>query len=175
MIALSVIGIWLTVVILARIAGVRSFSKMSGFDFAVTVAIGSVVAGISLSPNPPLLQGVFALVILFAVQIGAASLRVYFPAISAVMDNQARLIMIGDEMIKDQMLKAKIGEGDLRAKLREANVIDFAQIEAVVAETTGDISVLHRDLDGPHLDPGLLEGVIGAEKFSAFCAKSNSI
>lgn len=32
---------YVAVILLTRLAGVRSFSKMSGFDFAVTVAIGS--------------------------------------------------------------------------------------------------------------------------------------
>jgi uncharacterized membrane protein YcaP (DUF421 family) len=52
------------------------------------------------------------------------------------------------------------------AKLREANVTRFEQIHAVIAETTGDISVLH----GPPeetLETGLLDGVIGAERFKA--------
>lgn len=168
MIAVSVFGIWLAVVVFTRIAGVRSFSKLSGFDFAVTVAIGSVVAGISLSKEPPLMQGVIALACLFAVQMGVAALRIKFSSFREMVDNEARLIMIGDQILEKQMKAAKIGKYDLKAKLREANIIDYRQIEAVVAETTGDISVLHRDLDGPYLDPQLLDGVIGAQKFREY-------
>lgn len=32
-----------------RLIGLRSFSKMSSFDFAVTVAMGSVLAAVALS------------------------------------------------------------------------------------------------------------------------------
>ena len=52
------------------------------------------------------------------------------------------------------------------AKLREANVTRFEQIHAVIAETTGDISVLHGPPDET-LDTGLLDGVIGAKRFQA--------
>jgi uncharacterized membrane protein YcaP (DUF421 family) len=48
---------------------------------------------------------------------------------------------------------------DVRASLRQANVLDPADVKAVVLETTGDISVVH----GPDLSEALLEGVIGAE------------
>ena len=49
---------------------------------------------------------------------------------------------------------------DLVAKLREANVLDFSSVRAVVFEATGDISVLHGE--GP-LDERLLAGVQGGE------------
>ena len=45
------------------------------------------------------------------------------------------------------------------AKLREANVIDFSQVKAVVLESTGDISVLHTSNDDIELNNDLLEGV----------------
>jgi uncharacterized membrane protein YcaP (DUF421 family) len=54
---------------------------------------------------------------------------------------------------------------ELRAKLREANVLEWSQIRAVVLETTGDVSVLHGDEGGTPLDPSLLEGVDGVEAF----------
>lgn len=44
------------VVALTRVFGLRSFSKMSGFDFAVTVAIGSVVATTAMSTTTPFWQ-----------------------------------------------------------------------------------------------------------------------
>ena len=62
------------------------------------------------------------------------------------------------------MRHARITRDDLYAKLREANVTSFDQVHAVIAETTGDISVLH---GGPSdtLDPDLLKNVIAADRF----------
>ncbi len=120
-----------------------------------------------MAKNPPLLQGAIALACLFALQMAIATLRVRSGAMCELIDNDPRLIMLGDKMLFDQMKKARITESDLRAKLREANVLDWGQIEAVVAETTGDISVLHRGEDSPRLNPALLKGVIGAEQLQA--------
>lgn len=63
--------------------------------------------------------------------------------------------MAGPDVLYDNLHKAQMTEDDLRAKLREANIIDPAQIRAVVMETTGDVSVLHADPQGPDLDPQL--------------------
>lgn len=51
-ILLTSIGIYIAIVILTRrIGGKRSFSKMSSFDVAVTVAIGSMLATTVLSKS----------------------------------------------------------------------------------------------------------------------------
>ena len=165
MVLLGGLGMYATVVLLTRIFGLRSFSKMSGFDFAVTVATGSILAAIFIAKDPPLLQGMAAMIILFAMQAAVAELRKRFSFVQMIVDNQPRLIMWGGEIDEKQMLKAKITRADLIAKLREANVTRFEQIHAVVAETTGDISVLH----GPPeemLELRLLDGVIGAERLT---------
>jgi len=44
----------------------------------------------------------------------------------------------------------------VRAKLREANVFNYHEVEAVVLETTGDVSVLH---GGSNFDNDLLADV----------------
>lgn len=166
LIALSAAGMYVTVILLTRLAGVRSFSKMSGFDFAVTVAIGSVLASVITSKDPPLASGVAALVCLFGLQIGMAILRSRFPGLQILADNKPRLIMIGSEIQHDQLKKAKMTESDLWGKLREANVFQFSQILAVFAETTGDVCVLHTADQERDIEPELLKDVIGGERYA---------
>tara|TARA_R110001599_G_scaffold46281_10_gene135844 strand:+ start:595 stop:1149 length:555 start_codon:yes stop_codon:yes gene_type:complete len=165
MVVITAAAMYAALIVMTRIAGVRSFSKMSGFDFAVTVSIGSVLASVILTPDPPLAQGVMALAVLFALQMGVATLRVHSDLFEGSTNNKPRLIMANGKMLRDQMAKAKITESDLRGKLREANVLDFSQVDAAVAETTGDISVLHRERGDTPLAASLLEGVIDAHRY----------
>tara|TARA_R110000824_G_scaffold25838_7_gene89574 strand:- start:4783 stop:5340 length:558 start_codon:yes stop_codon:yes gene_type:complete len=165
LIALSAFAMYVTVILLTRLAGVRSFSKMSGFDFAVTVAIGSVLGSVILSKNPPIAHGVAALIFLFGLQIGMAVLRSRFPGLQLLADNKPRLIMIGGEIQHDQLKKAKMTESDLWAKLREANAFNFSQVLAVIAETTGDVSVLHATDNDREIQAELLKGVIAGDRY----------
>ncbi len=165
LIALSACAMYASVIFLTRLAGVRSFSKMSGFDFAVTVAIGSVLASVIVAKDPPIAHGVIALVSLFGLQIGMAVLRSRFPGLQALSDNRPRLVMIGSEVQHDQLKKAKMTESDLWGKLREANAFQFSQILAVIAETTGDVSVLHTKDGLRDIQPELLHGVIAGERY----------
>ena len=70
MVIITAMAMYFALIVMTRLAGVRSFSKMSGFDFAVTVSIGSVLASVILTPDPPLAQGIMALAVLFALQMG---------------------------------------------------------------------------------------------------------
>ena len=165
MVIITAMAMYFALIVMTRLAGVRSFSKMSGFDFAVTVSIGSVLASVILPPDPPLAQGIMALAVLFVLQMSVATLRVHSDLFEGSTNNKPRLIMANGEMLRDQMAKARITENDLLGKLREANVLDFSQVDAAVAETTGDISVLHRGRGDTPLSDNLLDGVIDAHRY----------
>ena len=163
-VALTAVGIYAVLVLYTRVAGLRSFSKMSGFDFSMTVAIGSIVAGSILFDGPSLLRAVAALTAVFVLQIGVAALRKRVGWIEDAVDNDPIVLMTRDGMIEENLRKTHVTETDVWAKLREANVIQLAEIRAVVMETTGDISVLHGAADGPELEAALLTDVRDADR-----------
>lgn len=143
-IILSALGIYVSVIILTRIFGKRSFSKMSSFDFAMTVAVGSLLATTILSSTVSLLEGMLGLLMVYVLQLSAAVLRRY-KYFNKAIDNRPLLLMDGPHILRENLKKARVTEGDLRSKLREANVHQLSQINAVVFETTGDIVVLHAE------------------------------
>ncbi|MDX1547212.1 MAG: DUF421 domain-containing protein [Rhodothermales bacterium] len=166
-IVVTAVGIYLALIVLTRLAGLRSFSKMSSFDFAITVAFGSVVASVVVAEDPPLLQAVAALAVLYLLQLLVAYARTRSDLACTLVDNDPMLLMAGQTVLHENLKRAKVTEADLRAKLREANVIDLRQVRAVVMEATGDVSVLHATEDAPALSLDLLDGVIGKEHLEA--------
>lgn len=157
-ILLTSIGIYIAIIILTRIGGKRSFSKMSSFDFAVTVAIGSMIATTVLSKSVSLWAGIAGLTILYAIQLLTAFLRRY-SVIQKLTDNEPLLLMDGQNILHGNLKKAKVTESDLRSKLREANVLELSQVRAVVFESTGDIAVLHTQNSGQQVEDYILKGV----------------
>ena len=155
---ISTVGIYLTIILFTRIFGKRSFSKMSSFDFACTIAVGSILASTLLSKSVSLLEGVFGLLSIFLLQAITAYLR-RFSFFSTLVDNQPLFLMKGEEILHDNLKKANVTVSDLRSKLREANVIELSQVKAVIFEATGDISVLH-SCENNNVDPWILEGVL---------------
>ena len=164
MVLLSALGIYVTLILFTRLVGLRSFSKMSSFDFAITVGMGTILASTLLNKNPTLLQGVVALAALYGIQMAVSVLRRRSQAVAWMVDNDPLLLMAGDEVLYDNLKKAQITPEDLKGKLREANVIHLGQVRAVVMEATGDVSVLHASPDEPDLDLDLLSGVRDIER-----------
>jgi uncharacterized membrane protein YcaP (DUF421 family) len=152
--ALAAFGIYLAVIVATRLSGLRSFSKMSAFDFAMTVAIGSLIAT-AASGQAPLASVVVGVGALFVAQFVVALSRRH-SLLHGVVDNSPLLLMDADRILDDNLAAARITLDDLHSKLREANVLHYGQVRAVVLETTGDVSVLHGD---DELDPALLRGV----------------
>ncbi|PHQ32904.1 hypothetical protein CEE69_23215 [Rhodopirellula bahusiensis] len=149
-----------------RMTGLRSFSKMSAPDFAMTIATGSILGATITQPSPTLLMGALALLSLFAIQWAIAFLRRRSEAFSQCIDNQPVLLMAGSTILHENLHQANLTENDLMGKLREANACNFDQVLAVVFETTGDISVLHSTSDTP-VDPRLLQNVRDADRLSS--------
>ena len=146
--------IWVTVLI--RTTGLRSLSKMTNFDFVMTVALGSLVAGAAQASDwSGFAQAMIAMVGLFLAQWMSARLRKSSDTFRDIAQNEPLMLMRDGEILHGALDKARVAESDLLAKLREANVMDFSEVRAVVLETTGDISVLH----GEKLDERLIENV----------------
>jgi len=164
MVTISAVGIYLALLLYTRVVGLRSFAKISSFDFAITVAIGSVVATSILSEDPPLLQAIVGLGALYGLQLVVAVLRGRSASVRAAVDNAPLLLMAGEEVLWGNLRRARMTEADLRGKLREANVLDLSEVRAVVMESTGDVSVLHGDPEGPALARELVREVRDAER-----------
>lgn len=157
---LSALVMYATIMVFARMAGVRSFAQMSTFDIAITIAIGSTVGATMVVDKPMLLQGVFSVATLYALHLGVSKLRHRFRAVEQSVDNRPILLMsAGGRMLTRNMQVARVTTEDLRSKLRQANVQRLSTVRAVVMEGTGEVHVLHGDTADEAPDPWLLEGV----------------
>ena len=146
--------VWVTVLI--RIVGLRSLSKMTNFDFIMTVALGSVLAsGAMASEWSTFVQALLVAVGLFLTQVVASRLRRASDAAQDILDNQPVFLMRDGEFCEAALKRTRVSKVDVIAKLREANCLSLDAAYAVVLESTGDVSVLHGDT----IDERLLEGV----------------
>lgn len=146
--------IW--IVLLVRIVGLRSFSKMTNFDFVMTVAMGSLLAGSGQSTGwEEFAQALVAMMALFIVQWLVARFRKSSDRFESIVQNEPVILMRNGSFDEAALRETRVAKDDLIAKLREANVLAIDGVRAVVLETTGDVSVLH----GEKLDDVLLTGV----------------
>ena len=143
---------------MVRIAGLRTFAKMTSFDFATTIAIGSILATVSINLKASIGNGIVALAAIVAFQVVFAVMQRWFNWFKKAATNEPVLLMKDGEILHENLRNSNLHRSELIAKLREANVLDFNQVKAVVFESTGDVSVLHSNPDSDEeLHPDLLD------------------
>ena len=136
------LAIYLGMIVYIRVNGLRTFSKMTSFDFAMTIAVGSILGATATNTNGQAIYGLLAIGLLVLFQRVLAELRVFGPFENAISNDPVCLLWKG-EILEDNLRKCRVTKNDLFAKMREANALRRENVHAVILETSGDISVLH--------------------------------
>ena len=141
-ISLSVIGFYFCLILFTRLNGLRSFSKLSSYDFAMTIAIGSILASTVLSKSSSLLQGLVAVGMLFVLQALVSFLRRKMKPVKTLLDNQPIILMARGQYFHDNLKEANISINDIKQILRKNGIKSKSEVFAVIMETTADMSVI---------------------------------
>ncbi|MGM8887264.1 MULTISPECIES: DUF421 domain-containing protein [unclassified Psychrobacter] len=141
-ISLSAVGFYIGLMMFTRLMGLRSFSKLSSHDFAMTVAIGSILASTVLSDTPSLLQGLCAVGALFVIQGLVSMIRRKIKPLKALIDNQPIILMAHGEYFWDNLKEANLSTSDVQQVLRKNSIKSKSEVFVVIMETTGDMSVI---------------------------------
>lgn len=158
-VVMSAVGIYIVFLLLIRLLGQRAAASLSSFDFAAVLALGAVAGRAILGYTPTLGAGVVALMTLFAMQGIVGQLR-RRPWGARLVRNPPVLLMAGDRIIEDNLVRCHIIDEELWGKLREAGVRNRSEVSCVILESTGAMSILRR---GALIDASTLHGVLGAE------------
>lgn len=142
-VALGTALIYISMVVGIRIAGRRTVSQMSAFDFVITVALGSLLATTAVSKDVSFLQGLVALVTLLVLQTLVAFLRQRFGWFRHLADFRPKLLRDGGPTRLSQApTGAQLTHEELRSKLRQKGVFDYDDPVVVILEADGSISVI---------------------------------
>lgn len=148
----STIAIYITVVAGLRVAGRRTVSQMSAFDFVVTIAIGSLVASTAVSANPSYARGFTAFLTLVVLQQVVAVVRQKFPITHRALDfSPQALYRDGKMRLRHNPLTAQVTDDEIYAKLRRAGISTLDEVKLVVLEADGKVSVLRTDQEASEL------------------------
>lgn len=129
-------------VLLLRVGGKRTLTRMNAFDFVVTVSFGSVLASTLLSDDVPLLEGVLALTLLVALQYGVAWTEVRYERARRLVTSEPALLAWRGEQRLGTMRRERIGEDDVLAAVRASGHLSLDEVQAAILETDGSISVV---------------------------------
>lgn len=130
-------------VALLRGFGKRTLSKMNAYDLVVTVALGSVLATMSLNKSISLAEGITAMFMLIFLQYIISFISVRSKPFSHAVNGSPTLLVYKGEMLRGAMKKERITAEEVYAMARNKKIGSLKNVLAMVLETDGSVTVLN--------------------------------
>jgi uncharacterized membrane protein YcaP (DUF421 family) len=139
-VTLAVMG-FAALIIMLRLSGKRTLSKLNVFDFVFVVAVGSVFAATIIEKDVTLVEGLFALGTLIIIQVVLAELAARSEIADRIINGRPALLFSHGEFIQRALKKERVTEEEVRGAIREEGVKRVEDVDAVVLENDGSLTV----------------------------------
>lgn len=142
---------YIGLVVLLRVSGKRTLSKLNAFDLVVTVALGSTLASVLLDEQVALAEGLTAFALLVALQAVITALSVRSARFSSFIKAEPTLLAYEGRLLQQALKRQRVTEAEVDAALRTHGCGRLDEVQAVVIETDGSLTVVKRPASG-HAD-----------------------
>lgn len=129
-------------VIMLRISGNRTLSKMNSFDLVVTVAFGSTLSTILVNKDVTLATGLAALALLVVLQLAITWCSVRFRLVSSIVKTAPTVLLLDGKLRYDALKRVRVTGEEVMAAVRRQGQGSLADIDAVILESDGSLSVI---------------------------------
>jgi len=144
-VVVSVPILYLSVIAFIRISGKRTTSKMNGFDWIVTVAMGSLVSSGIILKGVHLAEVLLAIVMLIALQYVLTKVAGQSKMFATLVKSEPVLLLFDGRMLQDVMKQERVSEQEILAAVRGRGAGSMNAVMAVTLEADASLSILLRD------------------------------
>lgn len=135
---------YVALVLMLKISGSRTLSKMNSFDFIVTIAMGSTLSSALLQKSVSIADSVFALGLLIVLQYLITRFSVESKAVNQFFKSEPQLLFLNGMFLRDSMHKERVTTEEILAAMREESINNLDEVEAVILETNGKLSAIKK-------------------------------
>jgi len=129
-------------VLLLRLSGNRTLSKMNSFDLVVTVAFGSTLSTILVNKNVSLAVGLAALALLIVLQLLITWSSVRSSFVNGIVKTTPTVLLLDGRMHHEALKRVRVTEDEVLAAVRKKGQGALENIDAVILESDGSLSVI---------------------------------
>ncbi|MDF9839772.1 MULTISPECIES: YetF domain-containing protein [unclassified Paenibacillus] len=146
-----IIGIisYISLIVMVRLSGKRTLSKMNAFDFTVSVALGSTLSTVILDKQITLAEGLTAFAILIGMQFSLAWLAARNNRFQQLLVADPQLLYYKGVFIETAMKQTRISENEIYQSARSQGIQDMKSVSQVILESNGNLSVIRSSDNDP--------------------------
>jgi uncharacterized membrane protein YcaP (DUF421 family) len=135
--------IYFFLLVVFRIAGSRSLSQMTTFDFVLLLIIAEATQQGLIGDDYSITQAVLLIITLVGIDIGLSLLKEKLPLLDKWMEGVPMVIVEDGKPLRERMRGARVDESDVLVAARERQGLErMDQIKFAVLERTGQISIV---------------------------------
>lgn len=139
-VTLTIVG-FTALIVLLRVSGKRTLSKLNVFDFVFVVAVGSMFASTIIEKDITLVEGMSGLITLVLIQVVLARVAARWPAAERIINGSPTLLLARGKFIPHALRKERVTEEEVRAAIRAKGINRVEDVHAVILENDGTLSV----------------------------------
>ena len=141
-----VVGIvtYVGLILLLRLSGKRTLTRMTAFDFVITIAIGSAFGRILTASIVSISEAITAFILLVLLQTLFSFLEVRSKTFKKFTTTPPTLLYYNGDFLRKNMRKSRIREDELLSAIRKKSFGSLNEVKAVVFETDGSFSIVRK-------------------------------
>jgi uncharacterized membrane protein YcaP (DUF421 family) len=157
-VAFKALLLFVVAVIGLRASARRTFAELTLLDFVTAVAVGAVVGRVPNASATSFVAGAATLLVLLVMHrlLGRARM---IDGLSRVLDHPPALLVRHGRVDRRTLRKAQLTSDDLASLLRARGVVDLSDVDYVIFEPGGNVSVIRAQQSGG----GLVLPLIGEQ------------
>jgi len=140
---LRALAIYIILLVVFRIAGKRSLSQITTFDFVLLLVIGEATQQALLGEDFSITNAFVVIITLFVLDIGLSLLKRRSRPLEKWLDSGPLIIVEDGKPIQERLRKSRVDESDILEAAREMQGLErIEQIKYAVLERSGKNSII---------------------------------
>ena len=137
--------VYLTVLVLLRLAGKRELGQMTPFDLVVILVIANAVQNAMTGGDNSLIGGILAAATLTIVNIAVGRWGSRIPFFRRLVASEPTLLLRDGKPLQEALDKERIDVEELEMAARQHGIADLKDVTAAVLEEDGSISIIPKE------------------------------
>jgi uncharacterized membrane protein YcaP (DUF421 family) len=139
-------AIYLVLLVLFRVAGRRTLSEMTSFDFVLLLVIGEATQQALLGEDFSLINAVLVIITLIMLDVLISWVTQRSRIVGKLVEGVPMVIVADGKPLHDRMRKARIELADVLEAARHTQGLERVdQIKYAVVETSGGITIIPKE------------------------------
>ncbi len=138
---LRAVLVFLGIVLLLRLSGKRQVGQLDATEFVMILLVGESVQNALIAGDTSLSGGMVLAATVVGTSVLISILTFRSPLLRRFLEGKPTVLMRGGKVIRRNLRYERISNSDFKALLRKNGVHDFSNVEEVILEADGGLSV----------------------------------